>query len=156
ALCTIVSVYILYRQQGVWYKCLTGFIMLIYLVLCSITDYYTQQMYDLSQLGVCVVIAGSSLLQRVPAICGAELIAFAVLQVLIFRRMYGEGDVMCFLICALSVVEKGIYIWVCHMGISFLLLGIVQGAGHNIASDGNLKLPVPFFPYMAVAYALVF
>ncbi|MBQ7918946.1 MAG: hypothetical protein IJ324_03255 [Lachnospiraceae bacterium] len=155
-LCSTLSIYILYRQQGVWHRCLIGFVMLIYLAVCSITDYYSGQVYDLIQLGTCVVIAVGSLLQKVSTTYGVDLIIFAVLQMIIFRKMYGDGDVMCFLICALSVVEKGIFVWVCHMGISFLLLGIVQGRKHNIAPSGNLRTPVPFIPYIAVAYGLVF
>ncbi len=156
ALCLLGAALILYRQQGTLQNTVESFVMLIYLLLCSVTDYYTQQVYDFMQLGVCILMGGSALFGQALPAQGVELIAFACLQVLIFRRMYGAADVMCFLICALSMVERGILVWTCHMGVSFLLLGIVQGAKCNIAEDGNLKVPVAFFPYMTVAYMLFF
>lgn len=156
AICIWGVTIILHRQQGLMRNTFESFIMLLYLLLCSVTDYYTQQVYDFMQLGVCILIGVSTLFGQALPARGAELIVFAGLQILIFRRMYGEADVMCFLICALSMVERGILVWTCHMGVSFLLLGIVQGVKHNIAADGNLKVPVAFFPYMAVAYMLFF
>ena len=142
-----VAEYVLYRQQGDMQKGITGFVMLIYLLLCSVTDYYNNQVYDLLQLGVCVIVAGIALTRQVQPSIGWELVLFALIQVLLFGRMYGEADVMCFLICALSLIEKGMFIWVCHMALSFFLLGIVQGWKRNIAANGNLKKEVPFFPY---------
>lgn len=147
---------ILHGQPGEEAISIRGVVMLIYLILCSVTDYYTQQVYDLIQLGVCIVIAAYVLQLPVSPVQGAELIVFGLLQGVLFRKMYGEADIMCFLLCALSMAERGIFIWTCHMGISFLLLGVMQGVKGNIAGDGNLKTPVAFFPYMAVAYVLVF
>ena len=130
--------------------------MLIYMVLCSVTDYYTKQVYDLLQLVACMVIMTCVLQEQVATVQGAELLIFAFVQGVVFKNMYGEADVMGFLICALSMVERGIFIWTCHMGISFLLLGVLQGVKGNIGASGNLKRPVAFFPYMTVAYILVF
>lgn len=155
-MCIIGASSILYRQQAVWQNQLRGFIMLVYLLLCSVTDYYTQQVYDVIQMAACVLMAGMILLGHASPSRGAELIVFTLLQALLFRKMYGEADVMCFLICALSLVERGIFVWTCHMGLAFLFLGVVQGGKHNIASDGNLKVPVAFFPYITVAYGLLF
>ena len=150
------SIAIVYRTRGMVLHRVIGFVMLFYMMVCSITDYYMKQVYDVIQLGVCVMLAAISFLQRIHPACGAELIVFALLQAFLFRRMYGEGDVMCFLLCALSLADRGILVWTCHMGLSFLLLGVIQAGKHNIAADGNLRLPVPFFPYMAVAYFIIY
>ena len=133
-----------------------GVLMLLYLLLCSVTDLYMQQVYDAVQLYVCGGLAIMTFFEDVSPSLGAEVIIFALIQGLVFRRMYGEGDVMGFLICALSLMESGILVWTLHMGMTYLLLGLVQGAKQNIGRDGNLKVAVPLFPYMSCAYAFVF
>lgn len=143
------------REAGTLSDHVKWVLMLVYLILCSITDWYMQQVYDKVQLYVCVILAIITLCNNVSPAMGWELIVFSMVQGLGFRRMYGDGDVMGFLICALSLVEKGIFVWLLHMGITYIFLGIVQGARGNINRQGNLKVPVPLFPYMAFAYIFV-
>lgn len=133
-----------------------GMLMLVYLTLCSITDLYMQQVYDSVQLYVCVTLAIMTFGSSMSPSLGGELIVFGLIQVFLFRRMYGDGDVMGFLICALSLAEEGIFIYLLHMGLTYLFLGIIQGIKGNIGKDGNLKVPVPLFPYLACTYAFVF
>lgn len=79
------------------------------------------------------------------------MILFALLQYLLFMRLYGEGDVMAFQICALYLVGEGgnLMTMLLHMALAFGLLGAVQLARGNINKKGNLKTPVPFLPYIA-------
>lgn len=41
------------------------------------------------------------------------------------------------------------------MLVSFGILGMVQLLRHNINAKGNLKKPVPFIPYIALAFLLL-
>lgn len=143
-------------EKGNWLGMAGGALMLIYLLLCSVTDLCMQQVYDVVQLCVCGGLAIMLLCRDISPSFGVELIIFAFVQAIVFRRMYGEGDVMGFLICALSLMEEGILVWVLHMGITYILLGLVQGVKGNVGRDGNLRVPVPLFPYMSCAYGLVF
>ncbi len=36
-----------------------------------------------------------------------------------------------------------------HMALAFIQLGVVQAFKRNINQKGNLKVPVPFLPYIA-------
>ena len=155
-ICACVGGYIFAKSQGGWQNRGEDFLMLMYMMLCCVTDYHTQKAYDAVQLGVCVLLVIGIWGKETLASQGVELIVFGGIQAGIFRRMYGEADTMGFLICALSLLEGGLWIWTLHMAITFLCLGIVQGWKHNIRKDGNLKVPVPLFPYMAAAYVLVF
>ncbi|MBQ8823128.1 MAG: hypothetical protein IJZ82_10825 [Lachnospiraceae bacterium] len=156
ALCVFMGGGIFCLEQGNYVRMVTGILMLAYLTLCSITDRYMQQVYDNVQLYAGILLAALAFCREIPPGVGAELIVFGIVQGFLFRRMYGEGDVMGFLICALSLVEKGILIWMVHMAITYILLGIVQGRKKNVGRDGNLRVPVPLFPYMACAYIFVF
>lgn len=150
---------------GIFGVCKTGgdvaafseyLIMMVYLTVCSITDSCMQQVYDVMQIFGGILVGGLALVMDVQSYIGVELIVFAMLQGLLFLKMYGEADAMAFLICALSLLEGGLLLWLTHMALTFLFLGIIQGIRGNIASDGNLKLPVALYPYIAVAYVFVF
>lgn len=154
--CMFMGAWVAGRCYGNRKELAEGLVMLVYLAVCSITDHYMQQVYDVFQLYVCSIVGGFALCTEVKAALGAELLILALLQGGLFLRMYGEADAMGFLVCALSLLEGGLLIWTIHMAVTFLLLGIVQGRRGNIALDGNLKVSVPLFPYMAAAYAFVF
>lgn len=150
------GIMVFFSEEGNVAGIVSGVLMLVYFLLCSITDWYMQQVYDAVQLYVCGGLAVMILFREISPSIGAELIVFALIQGLVFRHMYGEGDVMGFLICALSLIGKGILVWVLHMGITYIFLGFVQGVKQNIGRDGNLRVAVPLFPYMFCAYVFVF
>ncbi len=154
--CILSGVHIMCKYRNDRVNVCIGFLMLIYLVLCCITDYHTQMVYDIIQVGMCMLLVPIILWKAPEPVMGVELIVFGGIQIGLFRRMYGDADVMGFLICALSLVDGGMLMWTIHMAITFLLLGIAQGWRRNIASDGNLKVSVPLYPYIAVAYLFVF
>lgn len=86
------------------------------------------------------------------------LLGYILLQECFFAGMYGRADCHGFVVCA--VCEAGIGIplvgIVLHMAFTFLLLAVVQGCRHNIASNGNLKTPVPLLPYLTAAFWLLY
>ncbi|MDE5746233.1 MAG: hypothetical protein K2I21_01495 [Acetatifactor sp.] len=133
---------------GVW----LGYLALaVYLTVCTITDIQTSRVYDILQ--VPAAAAGAWLCIRQPAAAGSGtgLILFALLQYLLFMRLYGEGDVMAFQICALYLAGGGgnFLTMLLHMALAFAMLGAIQLAKGNINRKGNLKNPVPFLPYIA-------
>lgn len=81
---------------------------------------------------------------------------FILLQELFFCRMYGRADSHGFAACALvgGSLGMGMKEYLLHMLIAFGLLGVVQWMRGNIGRDGNLKKPVPFVPYLTVAFWL--
>lgn len=123
----------------------------VYLTVCVITDRQTCKVYDCLQLPAAVSGAALCLLRPVPVLGGAALICFALLQYFLFMRLYGKGDGMAFQICSLYIIGAGgdLEALLLHMAVAFALLGIVQLLRGNINRKGNLKMPVPFLPYIA-------
>ncbi|MDE6673681.1 MAG: hypothetical protein K2K19_02545 [Acetatifactor sp.] len=126
-------------------------VLAVYLTVCVITDRQTCKVYDCLQLPAAVFGAALCLLRPVPVSGGTALIGFALLQYFLFMRLYGRGDGMAFQICSLYVIGAGggPQTLLLHMAASFALLGIVQLMRGNINRKGNLKIPVPFLPYIA-------
>lgn len=83
-----------------------------------------------------------------------ELVIFILLQLLLFSRMYGRADCYAFCVCAVAEAAVGLPLsgYLFHMLLSFLLLAFVQGLRHNIDKGGNLRRPVPFLPYITLAF----
>lgn len=78
------------------------------------------------------------------------LLVFILIQKLLFHRFYGEGDCNGFCVGALVLFclgksyETGYY----AMGITFLLLGGIQGLKGNVGKKGNLKHNIALMPYI--------
>lgn len=85
-----------------------------------------------------------------------ELVLFILLQELLFCRMYGRADCHAFVVCAMAETALGMTLkeYLFHMLFAFILLALSQGMAHNIGKNGNLKRPVPFLPYIVVAFWL--
>lgn len=83
-----------------------------------------------------------------------SLFIFILLQELFFCRMYGRADCHGFAACALvgATWGMGLKEHLLHMLIAFGLLGVVQLMKGNVGRNGNLKKPVPFIPYLTVAF----
>lgn len=126
-------------------------ILAVYLTVCVITDRQTCKIYDFLQLPASVAGAILCLIRPLSSGGGWGLVLFALLQYFLFGRLYGQGDVMAFQICSLYLVGEGgdFQTLLLHMALSFAMLGVVQLFRKNIDRKGNLKVPVPFLPYIA-------
>lgn len=84
----------------------------------------------------------------------AELGIFILLQCTLFAKWYGRADCYAFSVCAAAEAAAGVRAvgFLTHMLAAFCLLAIVQGIRRNIDSRGNLKRPVPFLPYITLAF----
>ncbi len=136
------------EQPVIW----TGYLVLaVYLTICTVTDRQICMVYDILQLPAAAAGAFMGLLRPLPPSAGAVLIFFALLQYLVFMRLYGKGDGMAFQICSLYLVSEGgsLEILLLHMASAFGMLGMIQFLRGNINKRGNLKVPVPFIPYIA-------
>ena len=87
-----------------------------------------------------------------------NLIVFASIQILIFRRLYGESDCLAYILCAVYLAGSG---WGKKLTdyLLFMLLTVIielvdQIRKKNILKNGRLKRPVPLIPYIAVAMLL--
>lgn len=87
----------------------------------------------------------------------SELMVFCVIQLVVFGRLYGRADCYAFCVCAVMEAALGIGFkgFLVHMLFSFGLLAVKQAVGRNIGSDGNLRRPVPFLPYITAGMYLV-
>lgn len=83
-----------------------------------------------------------------------ELGIFILLQLTLFPKMYGRADCYAFSVCAVAEAAAGMSLtgYLFHMLLSFLLLAFVQAFRHNIGRGGNLRHPVPFLPYITLAF----
>ena len=126
-------------------------VLAVYLTVCVFTDLRACIVYDFLQLPGAMAGALFCLSRPLPAGSGAGLVLFALLQYLLFGRLYGIGDAMVFQVCSLYLAGRGgdLRTFLLHMALAFVLLGIVQLLRHNINKRGNLKTPVPFVPYIA-------
>lgn len=123
------------------------------LLISTVTDVQTRKVYDF--LPVAGVAAGGLLLLMHPpgAAVGAELIIFCLLQYFVFRSMYGDADVMSFMMCAVfeSLYGQGLKTYLLHMAAAFSVLAIVQLVRGNVSKSGNLREPVAFLPYISMS-----
>ncbi len=126
-------------------------VLAVYLTICVLTDLRACIVYDFLQLPGAMAGAMLCLSRPLPAGSGAGLVLFALLQYLLFGRLYGIGDAMVFQVCSLYLAGRGgdLRTFLLHMALAFVLLGIVQSFRRNINKRGNLKTPVPFVPYIA-------
>lgn len=126
-------------------------VLAAYLTVCSVTDVQTCTVYDILQIPAAAAGAALCFCRPVTEQNGMGLILFGLLQYLVFMRLYGPGDVMAFQICALYLAAAGgdILTMLLHMTAAFTTLGAVQAVRGNINKKGNLKIPVPFLPYIA-------
>lgn len=120
----------------------------------SLTDLKTGFVYDVVVLTGILVLCFSFLL-GVDQNCYKDFLCFSFLQFLLFKKMYGEGDVMIFIVVAgiFCTLKKGIYEDLQLMLLTIFLMGIHQGIKGNINQKGNLKKPVPMVPYIGIALA---
>lgn len=89
---------------------------------------------------------------------GIQLLLYVLLQFLVFGRTYGRADSYAFCTCALvgTTLGMGLEEYLTHMILSYLFLIMVQALQRNISRRGNLKRPVPFLPYINVAFWTTF
>ena len=87
-----------------------------------------------------------------------NLIVFASIQILIFRRLYGGSDCLAYILCAVYLAGSG---WGKKLTdyLLFMLLTVIielvdQIRKKNILKNGRLKRPVPLIPYIAGAMLL--
>ena len=127
-------------------------ILAAYLLVSSITDWQTCEVYDFLHIIGAVAAVIVFFLQPPTKDALISLAVYWFLQQFLFSRMYGAADAMAFFVCALfeSVYGHGLLTYLFHMGTAFLVLGVVQAVKHNVNRRGNLKKPVPFLPYIAV------
>lgn len=131
-------------------------LFVVYLVACAWQDIRSCTVYDITHYPGVILAGCMADIFCMEAGTAMSLLAFSALQYVLFRRMYGDADVMCFLICALSLGKEGSMTgYLLHMLITYLFLGLHQAVRGNIARDGNLKVPVPMIPYILVAYLVV-
>lgn len=126
-------------------------ILAAYLLTASMTDIQNKKVYDFQALvgflgGVifCFYTKPGWLVLR-------AFLAFLMIQLLVFRKMYGLGDCIAFTVCAIYMAAAGrdMITYLLHMGAAFLVLLIVQLLRHNVNAQGNLKKPVALLPYIS-------
>ncbi len=84
----------------------------------------------------------------------SPLLAFFLLQFVVFCRMYGRADCYAFCVCAAAEAARGMKMsgFLFHMLLAYMLLFMVQLVRGNMNRAGNLKKPVPFLPYITVSF----
>ena len=137
-------------QHWEWYGQLACGMLAAYLLIASVQDLQTYQVYDFLH----VVIAPVGLLFLLLNPSEDRLLSlgiFVIIQIGLFMRMYGAADGLVFMVCALfeSRFGIGMLTYLLHMAVAFLLLGVVQILKRNVNRHGNLKEPVAFVPYIA-------
>ena len=82
---------------------------------------------------------------------------FAIfIQEHIMCRFYGRADSHAFSCCAVFLIfmGSGLEGHILHLVISLILLSAHQQLCHNIGNRGTLISPVPFIPYISIAFAI--
>ncbi len=134
---------------------LWGVIGLCLLFAC-ITDCRSCQVYNVTWWvsGAAAMILLLQRRDRLEKSIFLELGFFVLLQLLLFSKMYGRADCYAFGVCAVAEAAAGLSLagFLFHMLLSFTLLAFVQAIRHNIDRRGNLRRPVPFLPYITLAF----
>lgn len=133
-----------------WYGQLACGVLAAYLLVASIQDSQTFKVYDF--LHVLALPTGMIFILEAPTDEKViSLVLYLVIQLGIFMKMYGAGDGLVFLVCAVyeSRFGKGLSTYLLHMAAVFVVLLVVQRVRRNINKKGNLKKPVALVPYIA-------
>lgn len=143
---------------GLWQSVAMGIVLGALLFAC-ITDCAQCQVYRFTWwiAGSVSIVWLIVVISRKEQIHWWELILFCMLQELGFAKLYGKADCHAFCTCATvyTALGRGIWWYVLHMTLSFLLLSYIQWRNGNIAHDGNLKKPVPYMPYIVLLFVLL-
>ena len=129
----------------------------IYFLSSSMTDILSCYVYDWFQIWG--TAAGTYLIMQSSGDIwiGCSIVIFAILQGILFMKLYGKADGLAFLVAALvlGAMGCGVKTYLLHMIISYLLLAFTQAFKGNIGKKGNLKKPVPFLPYITISFWIV-
>lgn len=131
-------------------------VIAVCLLFACITDCRTCQVYNftwwIAGTAAGVLLMSGSIPLNVERM--AELVGFVFLQCAVFSKMYGKADCYAFSVCALAETAAGMGAtgYLAHMLGAFCLLAVVQGIRRNVDRRGNLKRPVPFLPYITLAF----
>lgn len=126
------------------------------LAFAAVSDYRTKEVYDcifwISALAGLPLLFSCSFFGKI-----VELVIFLVLQVLLFRRLYGGADCLAFGVCAVHITIHGggVEDYLLHMLYTFILLAVVQLGRRNVNKKGNLKEPVALIPYIAATMLIL-
>lgn len=136
---------------------LLGWILGALLFAC-ITDCQECQVYCFTWWigGSAAVVWLLSVLGRGVPVPWAEWLCYCILQEAVFFKAYGRADCHAFCVCGAvyTVLGRGFSYYLLHMTISMVLLAFFQWRKGNIASSGKLYEPVPFMPYIVLAFML--
>lgn len=128
----------------------------ILLVAVAVEDYRTKEIH--TWLPLSGILAGAALMVSEGFSPGnyAGVAVFCLLQLAVFSRLYGFGDCLVFMMCALYLAigyGRGLLDDLLLMLVTYCLLTIVQLVCRNVRR-GRLEKPVAMIPYIAAAMAL--
>ncbi len=132
--------------------------VILCLALASAEDILTKKVADVIWwicAPVCLLILPVSM--SCPGFWDLLECLFAIfIQEHIMCRFYGRADSHAFSCCALFLIFSGARLegHILHMFISLILLSVHQKLRHNIGNRGKLISPVPFIPYISVAFVI--
>lgn len=158
-ICMIGSVVASVEKVNIWQSIGLGIVFGTLLFAC-ITDYTQCQVYCFIWwiAGSVVIVWLAVMMSKGEQIPWLELVVFCIIQELLFSKLYGKADCHAFCVCAVmyALLEKGMLCYLLHMALSLLLLTCVQWRRGNITRSANLKIPVPFIPYIVLAFLLLY
>ena len=139
-------------------KILSGLIAVFCLAYASYEDIRTHMVPDFIWW---IMAAGSLLLLTGAPICfSSGNIAGHILSIFIqeklMSRYYGRADSHAFSCCALFLMFSGygLEAHILHLTLSLALLTFIQLIRRNITRSLKLRTPVPFIPYISVAFLI--
>lgn len=130
-------------------------IIAVCLLFACITDCRSREVYNVTWWAAGAAAAALLLRGGRPdGVLFLELGVFILLQLKLFPKLYGRADCYAFSVCAVAETAAGLSMtgYFLHMLLSFLFLAFVQALRHNIGSGGRLRHPVPFLPYITLAF----
>lgn len=131
-------------------------VIAVCLLFACITDCRTREVYNVTwwAAGAAAAMLLLAERERLDIYFLLELVFFILLQLLLFPKMYGRADCYAFSVCAVAEAAAGLSLagFFLHMLLSFIFLAFVQALRHNIGKGGNLRQPVPFLPYITLAF----
>lgn len=131
-------------------------IIAVCLLFACITDCRSREVYNVTwwAAGAAAILLIFGERDKLGAGVFFELGLFILLQLKLFTKMYGRADCYAFSVCAVAETAAGLSLagYFLHMLLSFILLAFVQALRHNIGRGGNLRQPVPFLPYITLAF----
>lgn len=158
---TVVLSVLIYLKFGISAECVQYIVLIPFLIIISIIDYYTIYVYDITIVSGIIVqgviflifcnIVQIDYISHIFGLAIGFIIPYIIAK---FTKGLGYGDVGLYSLCCFALGNNyGFYVIVLSFILSFLFFVILYGI--KIFKNINIKKQIPFTPFISLATIII-